>query len=452
MLGTWMGKNSQTLEDRLKFFQITNEERTIAKSLWHSLKPELPEILERFYAHVKANSHLRELVGDQQERLIAAQMKHWEGLFAGELDQSYQDKAQKIGLAHVRIGLDPSWYIGSYSFLIAELSNVLAKKRFTGAAKRARMMNVISKLVMLDMDIAVSAYHEKMVEDVVARERALTEAIGDFQQSLGATVGALGEASEKLEATSGSLGGETGIITERMSKMDTSSSETAMGVQSSATATEEMSVSISEIGRQAAQSRELSQKAVDGARHTNGSITKLAEFADKVGSVIGLISDIAEQTNLLALNATIEAARAGEMGRGFAVVAAEVKELASQTTKATDEITEQVASIQQATRDSVRDIEGITTIIGDLSEIATGIATAVEQQASATSEISSNVQIAAQGTQVFTQEISAVRGSVESVAGTVGEIRTMSAQLKAQSENLHDQSDRFFRKINQDVA
>ncbi|MBN9671442.1 globin-coupled sensor protein [Roseibium aggregatum] len=447
-----MGKNNQALEDRLKFFQITDEERGIAKSLWVSLKPELPAILERFYDHVKTIPHLRTLVGDQQARLIAAQTAHWEELFAGKLDQSYQDGAQRIGLAHVRIGLDPSWYIGSYSFLIAELSNVLAKKRFLSAAKRARMMNVISKLVMLDMDVAVSAYHDKMVDDAVERERALKDAIGDFQQTLGATVDALGTASDQLEVTSGSLSGETGVITDRMSRMDASSGETAMGVQSSATATEEMSASITEIGRQAAQSRELSLRAVDEARHTNQSIARLVEFADKVGSVIGLISDIAGQTNLLALNATIEAARAGEMGKGFAVVAAEVKELASQTTKATDDITEQIASIQQATRESVRDIEGITTIIGDLSEIATGIASAVEQQSSATSEISASVQIAAQGTQEFTQEITAVRGSVESVAGTVESIRNMSAQLKSQSESLHNQADRFFSAINRDVA
>ncbi len=192
----------------------------------------------------------------------------------------------------------------------------------------------------------------------------------------------------------------------------------------------------------------MALKAVEGARSTNDSVTKLAGFADQVGSVIGLISEIAEQTNLLALNATIEAARAGDMGRGFAVVAAEVKELASQTTKATEEITEQVASIQQATRQSVQDIEGITSIIGALSEIATGIASAVEQQASATAEISANVQIAAQGTQAFTDEITAVRGSVENVEGAVGTIQDMSTALKDQAGQLGLQAEQFFAKIN----
>jgi len=435
------------LKGHLKFHRFSEEDRALTRGLWPAVKAELPRILEGFYAHVTTIPHLAALVGDQQSRLVAAQMSHWEGMFFDGPDDVYMERAERIGLTHVRIGLDPSWYIGGYSYALTQLTGVLMKKHFMTPAKRAKAINAVTKLIMLDMDIAVSTYHEKMVTDAVAREEQLKEAVQSFQEALGGAVGALGTASQELEVSSGNLSRETGAISDRMGNMDASSAETASGVQSSATATEEMTASISEIGRQAGQSREMAQKAVEGAKNTNRSVAKLAGFADQVGSVIGLISDIAGQTNLLALNATIEAARAGEMGKGFAVVAAEVKELASQTTKATEDITEQVASIQQATQQSVRDIEGITAIIGELSEIATGIASAVAQQASATAEISSNVQVAAQGTQVFTDEITAVRGSIRSVENTVGAIQSMSASLKDQAERLGNQADQFFLTI-----
>lgn len=437
-----------SLNDRLKFFRYTEEDRALARALWPLFKDALPEILQDFYAHVKTVPHLAALVGDQQSRLVAAQLAHWQGLFSDGPDTAYLERAVRIGLAHVRIGLDPSWYIGGYSFALTRLSDVVMQKRLLSNRKRSQALGVLNKLVMLDMDVAISTYHDKMVADAVARENGLKGALQEFQEALGGTIGALRTASDDLDTSFGSLSRETEAISARMIAMDTSSGETASGVQSSATATEEMSASISEIGRQAGQSREMALKAVEGARNTNESMTQLARFADQVGSVIGLISDIAAQTNLLALNATIEAARAGEMGKGFAVVASEVKELASQTTKATEDITEQIASIQQATQRSVQDIDGITAIIGELSEIATSIASAVEQQAAATSEISSSVQLAAQGTQAVTDEITAVRGSVETVDGTVGSIRSLSSSLKGQADDLGRQAEQFFAQIN----
>ncbi|WP_422022336.1 protoglobin domain-containing protein [Roseibium sp.] len=438
---------NQTLKGRLAFFRFTEEDRTLARSIWPTLSSHLPRIMDGFYDHVKTVPHLSTMIGDQEARLIAAQLSHWERMFNEGPTEAYLERSIRIGLAHVRIGLNPSWYIGGYSYALTQISEVLLTKRMMTAAKRSKVMAVITKLVMLDMDIAISTYHEKMVADAVAREDGLKSAIATFETSLSGVVGELSSTSDELENSSRDLSRETGSIATRMQTMDTSSAETASGVQSSATATEEMSASIVEIGRQAGHSREKAQQAVQGAQNTNESVTKLAGFADQVGSVIGLISDIAEQTNLLALNATIEAARAGEMGKGFAVVAAEVKELASQTTKATEEITEQIAAIQQATRQSVHDIDGITTIISELSEIANSIAAAVEQQSSATAEISSAVQIAAVGTQSFTDEIAAVRGSIDSVDGTVETIHETSLTLKNRAARLSEEANQFFDKI-----
>ena len=196
-------------------------------------------------------------------------------------------------------------------------------------------------------------------------------------------------------------------------------------MQSVASATEEMTTSVNEISRQVQESARIAREAVDQARKTNDRVGELSQAAGRIGAVVELINTIAGQTNLLALNATIEAARAGDAGRGFAVVASEVKALAQQTAKATDEIGQQITGIQAATHDSVSAIKEISDTIGRMSEIASTIASAVEEQGAATQEISRNVQQAAQGTTQVSSNISDVqRGASRDrrglLAGSVG--------------------------------
>jgi methyl-accepting chemotaxis protein len=176
-------------------------------------------------------------------------------------------------------------------------------------------------------------------------------------------------------------------------------------VQTVATATEELSASIAEISQQVTRSSNMAGKAVQEAEQTNGKVRDLVSASARIGEVVQLISGIAAQTNLLALNATIEAARAGESGKGFAVVASEVKSLANQTAKATEEISAQITQIQEATRQAVAAIEGISGTISGINETATAIAGAVEEQQAATREIARNVQEAAQGTQEVSSNI-----------------------------------------------
>ena len=204
--------------------------------------------------------------------------------------------------------------------------------------------------------------------------------------------------------------------------------EATINVQTVASAAEELSSSINEISSQVGRSSQIARQATEDADRTNAQIQGLAEAAQKIGEVVDLITDIAEQTNLLALNATIEAARAGDAGKGFAVVASEVKNLANQTAKATEEIGKQIGGIQTATQDSVHAIEGITQTIGDINEIASSVAAAVEQQGVATQEIARNVEQAAAGT----QEVSSNIIQVTDVAGQSGEAAQQ--QLEAAGE------------------
>ncbi len=218
-------------------------------------------------------------------------------------------------------------------------------------------------------------------------------------------------------------------------------------IQSVASATEELSVSVDGIGKQVRESNRIAEAAVQQAQQTDARIGKLSRAAQEIGDVVKLITAIAEQTNLLALNATIEAARAGDAGRGFAVVASEVKSLASQTAKATEDISNHIAGMQEATGESVAAIKEIGATIGQISTIAASITDAVEQQGAATQEIARNVQSVAQGTrEAATNIVQVNRGATET--GTASEEVLSSAKaLSSESTRLRAELDRFMQNI-----
>jgi methyl-accepting chemotaxis protein len=221
------------------------------------------------------------------------------------------------------------------------------------------------------------------------------------------------------------------------------SEQASANVQSVASATEEMTASVNEISRQVQESSRIASEAVKQAQETDARINKLSQAAGRIGDVVKLITAIAEQTNLLALNATIEAARAGEAGRGFAVVASEVKQLASQTAKATDEIGTQIAGMQAATQESVAAIKEISATIARVSEIAATIAAAVEEQGAATQEISRNVQQAAQGTAQVASNITDVNRGAAETGSASSQVLSSAQSLSSESNHLKLEVDKF---------
>jgi methyl-accepting chemotaxis protein len=288
---------------------------------------------------------------------------------------------------------------------------------------------------------------EAEVKAAEIRKSEMQRLANDFQSAVGSIVEAVSNASSDLESAAGTLT-KTAETTQELSATVASASEVASAnVQSVASAAEEMTGSVNEIARQVQESSRIAGEAVKQAEKTDARITELSSAAGRIGDVVKLITAIAEQTNLLALNATIEAARAGEAGKGFAVVAQEVKALATQTAKATDEIGTQIATMQAATQDSVHAIQEISGTIGRIAEIAGAIAAAVEEQGAATAEISRNVQQASQGTTQVAGNIADVNRGASETGMASGQVLGSAQSLAKESGRLKTEVERFVSMV-----
>jgi methyl-accepting chemotaxis protein len=264
----------------------------------------------------------------------------------------------------------------------------------------------------------------------------MSKNLSDVAQSLQTMQNAVGSMAKSAEETAGEA-----------NHANEASAQTASSVGSVANATGELSNTISEITRQVAQSNQIASQAANEARQTNEQIKGLAIAAEKVGAIVQLINQIASQTNLLALNATIEAARAGEAGKGFAVVASEVKNLASQTAKATDEIASHVGAIQNETQRSVSAIQSVAAIIEQINQITSTVATAVEQQGAATQEIVRSVDQASGGTREVTESINTVVGAAGESRNAAARLTDVTSALSTQSQSLRAGVERFLASV-----
>jgi methyl-accepting chemotaxis protein len=295
--------------------------------------------------------------------------------------------------------------------------------------------------------LAIEAQERERNAATAARQRTVEACVGEFEGTIRATLSHLSGASNQMRSTSTELSGVSRQTNARVETAQKASGDASMSVEAVAAAAEELSASIGDISKQATHAAGIASRAVDQARQTDGTVQGLAQSASRIGEVVGLINSIAAQTNLLALNATIEAARAGESGRGFAVVASEVKTLASQTAKATEEISEQVAGIQKVAGEAIDAIKRIGGIIGEVNDVATAIAAAVQQQGAATQEITRSTQYASQGTRNVSENITGVKSDADTAAAAADNVKQASETLEKESQHLGSQVNDFLSRI-----
>ncbi|CAL8981443.1 Heme-based aerotactic transducer HemAT [Rhodoplanes serenus] len=441
------------LGERVDFVQIDTETRSLLRSLRPLIAEHLPRILDDFYLQVAKFPQTSRMFSDPRhiQHAKAKQLAHWDTIAAAEFSDAYVSSVRRIGEAHSRLGLEPRWYIGGYSFVMVRLVEVIERQTGAGwrgggaaATRKAKLLGALCKAAMLDMDFAISVYLDasrREKEQALARIAGAFEAdIGGIVETVSRTAGDLAGAAQSLERTATSTQGLARTVAH-------GSEEASTNVDSVAAAAEELSCSVQEIGRQVESSNRIAAEAVAQAARTDQRIAALSQAAASIGDVVKLINTVASQTNLLALNATIEAARAGEAGKGFAVVAHEVKALAAQTAKATEEIGAHVSGMQTATADSVAAIKEIGTTIERISEIVGAIAAAAEQQGGATREIARNIQQAAAGASQVAVTIAEVDARAVETGNASAAVSDASQSLAGESERLRAAASRFVATV-----
>ncbi len=284
-----------------------------------------------------------------------------------------------------------------------------------------------------------------MIKQVVAGVNTLSSS----STELSAVSSQLSSNAENASTRSTGVASAAEEMTTNMSSVSAAMEQSASNVGMVATATEEMSSTVGEIAQNAAKAKDISEQAVDQSQKTSVKMNELGQAATKIGTVTEAITEISEQTNLLALNATIEAARAGEAGKGFAVVANEIKELAKQTADATVDIKNQIEEMQHTTDGTITDIKDITEVINEINEIITTIATAVEQQSAATSEISENVAQAAAGIAEVNENVAQSSIAIEDITKDIGEISSTSEEVNQGSRNVKESATELSRLAEQ---
>jgi methyl-accepting chemotaxis protein len=385
------------------------------------------------------------------------------GIYLDDVDAIFWAQARQIGML---VGLALVLVVGMFVLLGRSIVHpikgmTVAMRKIAGgetstaipAQERHDEVGAMAQSVQVFKDNMIEAARLRGEQDVLKaqadseRKQLLSRMADNFESGVRASLDTLAGAATEMQATSTSMSATAGEASHQATGVAVVAEQASANVQTVAAATEELSSSVSEIGRQVTQSTAIAGQAVAEANRTNVTVQGLSAAAQKIGDVVKLISDIASQTNLLALNATIEAARAGDAGRGFAVVANEVKSLASQTAKATEEISAQVGAMQGATAEAVQAIESIGRTIGAINEIASAISVAVEQQGSATREIARNVQEAAQGTGQVSSNIMGVNQAADKTGSAASKVLSSAEQLSGQATALRTDVDRFLANI-----
>jgi methyl-accepting chemotaxis protein len=422
----------------LTLYQIDAETMALRQEAWKILGPELSAAIERHYELVRRGApYLADKIlnrGDSPYKQLI--LKYTERLFCNPFDEQWVQDCKDHVEAEIKLGHDMRSRSGVAQSLLTEFIRMVAARRFQSKGHALRLVDTVSRIFALDTATSISIHYSLAFRDAKKRSDALTKALGDFaatarsvRQTVGSAVTSLGDASNKLSG----LAEGASVNANAAAK---AADNTVLNAGEMAAATGQLTTSIAEIHTQASRSAAMARDGVDSSERANTAIRSLSDAVGKIGSVVNLIADVAAQTNLLALNATIEAARAGEAGRGFAVVASEVKSLATQTSKATEEIGRQIAVVEEATRLSVNEIAGTGKSIGQIATIVETVATAVDEQTSATGSITASAGRTASNASTVSDALKTVEDAILKTQDASKSVLDFSRDLQARTAEL----------------
>ena len=444
-------KQNETRQ-RLAFSQIDERATADLRQSKDLILRHLQAQLDLYFDHYAGFEQTSRLIksSDQIASSKAMYAEHWALILDGTFDETYEASAIRIGeLLYARMGFELCWYIAGYGLVLTGLLQSLADSvpgvfDWRAKQKKADLQRAIVKAATFDMSMVISAYMEARRR---GRGETLQRLASDFEEAIGGAATIVSSSANELENSAASLTTAAEDTQRRSAEVASVFEHVSESVQAVAAAAEQLASSVEEIGRQVHESSRVATGAADHASKTDTRINELSDAAERVGDVVRLITSIAERTNLLALNATIEAAKAGEAGRGFAIVASEVKALATQTSKATEEVNVHIVAMQAATNDSVAAIKEIGATIGNLSEISAAIAAAVEEQGAATREISRNVHQAAQGTQEVAASFVDVNNGAAEVEAATAQLLSSAQALSGEGSHLEGEVQSYLARI-----
>ncbi len=414
-------------EVRLLAYGITPDVLAARREVWTIVEPTLATTVSEYVeTSIKFAPAIADLVRRNRVLFFDVITSYTAKLFLKPFDEDWVADAEARARFEIEKGLDMRVRAVVNQNILSRWAPIIGRHHRFSGRRAAYLCDVARRILTMDAANAVACHNELEVSQAKARINELAGAIKGVRSALTQTVTALEETSDHL----GALARASNAEADKASK---AADETAIDVDKMACVTEQLSASISQIYRQATQSADISRGSVLQANRTNATMSSLSDAVANIGSVAGLISDIASQTNLLALNATIEAARAGNAGKGFAVVASEVKLLATQTSKATEEIGRQIARIQEQTRRSVDEIANTGRTISDIAATAESVAAAVNEQAAATDSIAGSASRAATNAKT-------VAAALKITAETISRTREWAQSVLDYSRNVSEQT------------
>jgi methyl-accepting chemotaxis protein len=438
-------RNLLTLSDRMKLYGVDDE--AAVRALRPHVLAELQAVKDEFFTSHLAIPYFAPVLETTIRPAIALEERHANVMFEGPFGERYAESAERLMSEYALIGGAARTHLLFANILLKHLTRRLTKGFFRNRDAAGHVLELASRVIMFDISTISAVETKRIGESESARRAAIEASIHRFDKQLNEAVGIVSDAASVCASISSELSGVVDTTSHRTTGAIKSASENLTGISQVAQVVGSLASSIGSIANEATRGHSLARDATAALERSKHSIDELARTSESIGSMVTMISDVAAQTNLLALNATIEAARAGDAGRGFAVVAAEVKALANQTTKATEEIRRWIGETRDQSLRVVAESSAVAETIGAMTAVSTTISASVTKQEAAATEISITVNDSAEHTRHLTDTVTEVGRDVSAMSKRAVDMVEASRRLAESAAALSQRVSVFFEEV-----